>query len=228
MTTGTGSAHDLLHVLARDHRRFDERCRTFLDAPTRRGERLLRGLAVDVLAHEAAEQLLLHPLVADRLPRGHLLATARLEEEDLLERLLLDALDQPLASEQFRHRFQLVHRHLVEHTDREELEVFPYLRHVVQRRELRELGRLYTTLMVRIPTRMQCRLETVDSGQRRPLLRLRDVGCDVLRELGSVLPIGVAPGADDLLAPIRGVVIDVTEATLTAAGSAVDGRASAR
>ncbi|MFA9443924.1 hemerythrin domain-containing protein [Egicoccus sp. AB-alg6-2] len=220
------SGQDLLHVLARDHRRFDERCRSFLDAPTRRGERLLRGLAIDLLAHEAVEQLLLHPLVADRLSQGPRLSAARVEEEDLLERLLMGALDQPLASDAFRTAFRTVHRHLVEHTDREELEVFPYVRHVVERRDLRELGRLYTTLMVRIPTRMQCRLEARDGQVRRPLLRIRDVGCDVMRELGHELPAGADPGRDDLHAPIRGVLIDLSEprvSTLTPrAGAATE------
>lgn len=214
MTIRPPATQDLLHVLARDHRRFDERCRSFLDAPTRRGERLLRGLAVDLLVHEATEQLLLHPLVADRLASGARLAAARLDEEDLLERLLLLALDRPLASEGFASAFRDFHRHFVEHTDREELEVFPYLRHVVDRRELRELGRLYTTLTVRVPTRLQCRLEPPTSGERRPLLRVRDTVCDVLRELGHPLPAGVQPGSDDLAAPVRGVVIDVSDATL--------------
>lgn len=204
------SGQDLLHVLARDHRRFDERCRAFLDAPTRRGERLLRGLAIDLLSHEAVEQLLLHPLVAQRLPNGHALAASRLEEEDLLERLLLTALRRPLASEAFRSAFQSAHRHLIEHTDREELEVFPYLRHVADRRELRELGRLYTTLMVRVPTRLNLRLEPDDITERRPLLRIRDTACDVLRDLGQRLPDGVVPGRDEITSPVHGLVIDVT------------------
>ncbi|MFA9431604.1 hemerythrin domain-containing protein [Egicoccus sp. AB-alg2] len=209
------SAQDLLHVLARDHRRFDERCRSFLDAPTRRGERLLRGLAIDLLAHEAIEQLLLHPIVAERLPSGQELAIHRLEEEDLLERLLLSALRLPLASEGFRTAFQHVHRNLVEHTDREELEVFPYLRHVVDRRDLRELGRVYTTLMVRVPTRLHLRLEPDDLGGRRPLLRIRDAACDVLRELGQRVPDGIEPGRDELTSPVRCLVIDVTQPATT-------------
>lgn len=215
MTIRPTTTQDLLHVLARDHRRFDERCRSFLDAPTRRGERLLRGLAVDLLVHEATEQLLLHPLVADRLASGARLAAARLEEEDLVERLLLRALDVPLASESFRAAFREFHRHFVEHTDREELEVFPYLRHVVDRRELRDLGRVYTTLTVRTPTRLQCRLEPPTGGERRPLLRIRDTACDVLTDLGHTLPAGVEPGTDDLAAPVRGVIIDVSDATLS-------------
>lgn len=227
MTTRATTNQDLLHVLARDHRRFDERCRSFLDAPTRRGERLLRGLAVDLLAHEAVEQLLLHPLVADRLTNGSRLAMARLEEEDLLERLLLQALDRPLASDGFRLAFRDLHRHVVEHTDREELEVFPFLRHVVDRRDLRDLGRVYTTLMVRIPTRLKCRLEPPTAGERRPLLRIRDAACDVLQDLGHPLPAGVTPGSDDLAAPVRGVVIDVSDQTLAPAKPPADATSGA-
>ena len=170
-----------------------------------------------MLAHEAVEQLLLHPLVADRLTNGTRLAMARLEEEDLLERLVLQTLDRPLASDAFKPAFRDLHRHMVEHTDREELEVFPYLRHVVDRRDLRDLGRVYTTLMVRIPTRLQCRLEPPSAGERRPLLRIRDTACDVLQELGHELPPGAAPGSDDLAAPVRGVVIDVSDSTLSPA-----------
>jgi hypothetical protein len=181
-------AQDLLHLLARDHRRLDERCRSLLADEDRRTERAVVGLATDVLVHEAAEQLLLHPLVAERSASGARYARLRLDEEEALERRLQVALRQDPTGDGFVAPFRAFHRAFVEHTDREELEVFPSLRHVVDRRELRELGRTYATLAVRLPTRLRC--EIAGSGmfadpERRPLECIRETAQEILTELAQ-------------------------------------------
>jgi hemerythrin superfamily protein len=185
-------AQDLLHVLARDHRRLDQRARILLTEPDRCTEQAVAGFATDVLAHEASEQLLLHPLVTERLAGGARLARHRTEEEGAIERHLQAALREPPASAAFSARFAAFHAAFVEHADREELEVFPPLRHVVDRRELRELGRAYATLAVRLPTQLRWVVggsETIGAAGRRVLAQMREVAGDILRELEDTMVI---------------------------------------
>jgi hypothetical protein len=180
-------AQDLLHVLARDHRRLDERCRSLLAEPARRTRQAITGLATDALAHEASEQLLLHPLVTEHVPGGVRLARQRTDEEGTLERHLRSTLREEPSSSAFERRFAMFHRAFVEHTDREELEVFPRLRHVVSRSDLRELGRAYATLAVRLPTRLRYvadGTEAIGDMKGRLLDRVREVAGDILEELG--------------------------------------------
>jgi hypothetical protein len=184
-------AQDLLHVLARDHRRLDERARSLLAAPARRTPQAIGGFATDVLAHEASEQLLLHPLVTEHVPAGLRLARRRTEEEAALERHLRRAMDEEPASAAFAARLRVFHSAFVEHTDREELEVFPALRHVVSRGALRELGRTYASLAARLPTRVRCAFSATSAGPGGDGLRgcrlaeIRQVAGQILEEMGS-------------------------------------------
>jgi hypothetical protein len=187
-------AQDLLHVLARDHRRLDERARTLLADPDRCTEQAVAGFATDVLAHEASEQLLLHPLVTERLAGGTRLARQRTEEEGAIERHLQAALRERPASAAFAVRFAGFHAAFVEHTDREELEVFPPLRHVVDRRELLELGRAYATLAIRLPTQLRWVVGgtgTIGAAGRRVLAQVREVASEILQELEATTVISL-------------------------------------
>jgi hypothetical protein len=184
-------AQDLLHLLARDHRRLDDRGRALLTDPARRTPQAVVGFATDVLAHEAAEQLLLHPLVAERVAGGPRLSRHRTEEEAAVERHLRSALEEDLDSAPFTARIEAFHAAFVEHTDREELEVFPALRHVVSRGQLRELGRVYATLAVRLPTRWRCSAATRLVGgeswgvEACDLAEVRRVASELLEEVDA-------------------------------------------
>jgi hemerythrin superfamily protein len=182
-------AQDLLHLLARDHRRLDERARSLLDDPGRRTPQAVGGFATDVLAHEASEQLLLHPLVTERVPGGVRLARCRTEEEQALERHLRLAMAEEPDSAAFTRRLRSFHAAFVEHADREELEVFPALRHVVSRGALRELGRTYASLAASLPTRVRCAVGGHAGGRSEGargcrLSEVRRVAGEILEELG--------------------------------------------
>jgi hemerythrin superfamily protein len=182
-------AQDLLHLLARDHRRLDERARSLLDDPGRRTPQAVGGFATDVLAHEASEQLLLHPLVTERVPGGPRLARRRTEEEQALERHLRLAMVEEPGSAAFTSRLRSFHAAFVEHTDREELEVFPALRHVVSRGALRELGRTYASLAASLPTRVRCAVgapagDSSDGARGCRLTEIRGVAGEILEEIG--------------------------------------------
>jgi hemerythrin superfamily protein len=183
-------AQDLLHVLARDHRRLDERARSLLDDAGRRTSQAVGGFVTDVLAHEASEQLLLHPLVIERVPGGARLARQRTEEEGALERHLWRVMDEEPASATFTTRLRMFHTAFVEHTDREELEVFPALRHVTSRGALRELGRTYASLAARLPTRLRCAIGAIagagsDGVRGCRLAEVREVAGEILEEIGA-------------------------------------------
>jgi hypothetical protein len=184
-------AQDLLHLLARDHRRLDDRGRALLSDRARRTPQAVVGYATDVLAHEAAEQLLLHPLVAAHVTGGPRLSRQRTEEEAAVERHLRSTLEEDPDSAPFTARLAAFHAAFVEHTDREELEVFPALRHVVSRGQLRELGRVYATLAVRLPTRWRCSAASrLVGGEPRDveacdLAEIRRVASELLEEVDA-------------------------------------------
>jgi hypothetical protein len=177
-------AQDLLHLLARAHRRLDQRARSLLADPARRTTNAVAGFATDVLVHEACEQVLLHPLAAANLRDGALVARQRTDEEASVERHLHEVLREDPSSAAFTSRFADLHRVFVDHTDREELEMFPALRHVVGRAELRDLGRAYATLGARLPTRLRCTAgEAVADGSTCRLAQARAVATELLDEL---------------------------------------------
>jgi hypothetical protein len=210
-------AQDLLHLLARDHRRLDQRARSLLAEPARRTANAVAGFATDVLVHEACEQLLLHPLAAANLRAGALVARQRIDEEASVERHLHWVLREDPASPAFTARFADLHRVLVDHTDREELEVFPALRHVVGRAELRDLGRAYATLGARLPTRLRC---TAGDDEGTPaavcqLARTREVAAELLDELAPPIVVDLP---ELTVAPPAGRVVSTL-------GSSLAGRA---
>jgi hypothetical protein len=184
---------DLLHQLARDHRRLDERLRALLTDRQRRTAAAVGGLAVDLLVHEAAEQVLLHPLVAARLPDGRRIARERTDEERTVARLLRAVLAHEADDLALEPATAALHSAFVGHADREELEVFPALRHVTSRSELRELGRAHATLAVHLPTRLRCAAGAPDADARAcELGRARDLGAAILEEFEVELPTGPA------------------------------------
>jgi hypothetical protein len=167
---------------------------------------VLEGFAVDLLAHEAFEQLLLHPLLAARLPSGPEVATERVREEGRLDQLLRRMLTATLGDTTSDIGLTEFHQHLIEHTEREEIEVFPYLRHVIDRDQLDRLGALYTAVH-RCASAQPSSIRDVWFGNeatpRGPLLRIRDFVATALTDLGTELPSDVGTGTDPLEAPLR-------------------------
>jgi hypothetical protein len=126
---------DLLEQLAVEHRDLTTRSRR-LRRESETDE--LWRLARDVVEHELAHRLLVHPLLR-RDDRGLSLFEERREEQ----LLLADRLGHTLAASEPRARARAIadfDAEFAAHTDREEILSIPHLRREVAALELRELG----------------------------------------------------------------------------------------
>jgi hypothetical protein len=150
---------DLLHVLAREHRDhsvvFHEMIDHLQQTAPRHRRRQVTALTLNLAVHFTAERVLVHPLVVAANDHGD--DTRRAREREILS--IIDrmaevgaALDDP---ERLRSALLVASRDTTSHADREELEVFVYVRHVATPKQLRRLGRLHATLRQRLPTRYQ-------------------------------------------------------------------------
>lgn len=138
---------DVLHALAREHRTLDRRLRR-LRAP-QEDRRRADATLLAVTLHEVAERLLLDPWVRGPLGRDDLA-----DEREREERRLLRELDELRGrAELTREAVAALHGRFVAHSDREEIELFPPLRHVVHPRELVHARRELALLRDRVPAR---------------------------------------------------------------------------
>ncbi|WP_052664939.1 hypothetical protein [Nitriliruptor alkaliphilus] len=180
---------DLLVELSLEHR---ELTRASADL-RRRGDHTadaVRAITIDLVEHELAHRLLVHPLLR-RDERGRLLFTERREEQ----LLLADRLRHALATTQGdgarhvpEHVVEGLDQQLVAHADREEIVCFPHVRRVVDRDELARLGALRRPLGDAIRRRLDDDDTPVVDGSwattsRRDLPALLDLDHDLIIEL---------------------------------------------
>jgi hypothetical protein len=150
---------DLIHVLARDHRdhsvMFHELMDRIDDTAPRHRRRQYAALVLHLGVHMTAETLLVHPLLVAATAAGE--ATKRAREREILslrDRLteVGAVLDDP---DRLPDALRTASSEVAAHADREELEVFVFIRHVATPKQLRRMGRLHATLRQRLPTRYQ-------------------------------------------------------------------------
>lgn len=194
---------DLLVELSLEHREL-----TRVSAELRRrGDEAadaVRAITIDLVEHELAHRLLVHPLLR-RDERGRLLFTERREEQLLLADRLRHALATTRAlADGRRHAPTRVvvglDQQLVAHTDREEIVSFPHVRRVVDREELARLGALRRHLGDAVRRRLSDDDAPVVDGSwattsRRDLPELLDLDHDLIIELPDLAtPEGAASG----------------------------------
>jgi hemerythrin superfamily protein len=143
---------DLLATLATEHRSLDAEAARLLEGVDERWSRRLDGFLRDLATHEVAEEQLVLPLVRRRLERGHELATYR-DAERAIVLTLAERLRRARPDDEAVAMMEELRRRFGEHCDREEIEVFPALRHVVAQEELAELWQRYRVLTRQVPTR---------------------------------------------------------------------------
>lgn len=185
LASAASPAGDLLHALAREHRDLDRRLTgtSGLDASAA-GRRHLDATLLAVTLHEVAERVLLDPWVRGPLGRDDLA-----DEREREERRLLTELDDLRGRDRLTARdLAGLHARFVAHSDREEIELFPPLRHVVSPRELVRARRELALLRDRVPAR--CRA----TDPSAPLPCSADAALaaarDLVRHTGHALAVG--------------------------------------
>lgn len=133
---------DLLHELVREHRQQAAVLRRLAETPEAGHGSAFAAATLDLAAHLAATEAMVHPLAADVLADGHTTVVhRRLEARTVLHHLREAGrrLDAPGC---FREAASRAVRSFATYSEREELEVFPFARHAVDRDELTRLGDL--------------------------------------------------------------------------------------
>lgn len=148
---------DLLHVLAREHRDHGVLIHQLIDRidglAMRNRRRQFGSLVLHLGLHLTAERLLIHPLTRRGSGDGDELARLReLEINSLCDRIRSAGGDLD-RGEDVAPGLTSVSGSFAAHADREELEMYSHVRHLVDPRDLRQLGRIHATLQQRLLAR---------------------------------------------------------------------------
>lgn len=117
---------DLVSLLAQDHETIRERLMEFESVRPERRAELFRELMAQLVRHEAAEEVVVYPVVRHE-PGGDSITKERVAEESEAEQLLarMEKLD-PI-SEEFMGAMRDLASAVTQHAAKEEEEVFPLL-----------------------------------------------------------------------------------------------------
>lgn len=125
------SCPDVVDVLLEQHDEIRRLCAAVERSGGDEKARRFAALVRTVRLHERGEQSVVHPATRDCAVAGHIIGTARVMEEDAVERFVEDLQDLGAAHPGFDRLFTALYRAVLDHMTREELEEFPLLRHYV-------------------------------------------------------------------------------------------------
>lgn len=153
MGTNIDTSHDVISFLRQQH----EEVRSLLERViASRGEvreaafvSLRRMLAV----HEIAEEEVLHPVARRALPDGEAIVAARLEEERLAKKALLELEALPIDSTEFTILIQRLKIDVLSHAESEEKLELDRLRRVIEPKQLIRMKRTAQLAEAIAPTR---------------------------------------------------------------------------
>jgi hypothetical protein len=119
---------DVIDVLLSEHDEIRRLCAAVERSGDRERAQRFAALSRAVHLHEIGERAVIHPAVRNVGIAGDLIATMRMAEENALLQALntMEALGP--ADPAFEQGFAVLHRALLEHLTREELDEFPILR----------------------------------------------------------------------------------------------------
>jgi hemerythrin superfamily protein len=104
-----------------------------------------------LVAHEVAEQVILHPLTR-KGPNGDAVADARLKEEADAEERLSDLESMGVEDEDFAARFETLRRRVLEHAESEETTEHPRVREAIDPDHLVKLAPVFEVAKKAAPT----------------------------------------------------------------------------
>jgi hemerythrin superfamily protein len=147
---------DAITILRDDHRAVDDLFKKFeaLGERAKKSKRAIVDKIVRELSiHAAIEEQLLYPVVRERLPDKDEMALEALEEH-LLVKIELSALQRMSPDhERYDAKVTVLAEVVRHHVKEEEKEMFPALRQVLSRTELRDLGEALQVAKKSAPTR---------------------------------------------------------------------------
>jgi hypothetical protein len=119
---------DVVDILLAQHDEIRRQCagieRSRGEERTRQFAELCRALRL----HEHGEQAVVHPATRSATAAGEMVGVARLREEGAIEQSLVELHELGTRHPGFDDRFTDLHRAVLEHLTREELDEFPLLR----------------------------------------------------------------------------------------------------
>ena len=142
---------DLISLLLEDHRVLTRHMEQVLNAPMERREELFFTLVQRVMAHEAAEELVVYPAVR-KLAGGEAVADERIAEQAQGEAQLLGIERLHPTSNDFASEFAHVLTEVKRHAHNEEITAFSMLEHSLSASELEDLGERYEKAKAGAPT----------------------------------------------------------------------------
>lgn len=125
------SYRDVVDVLLEQHDEIRRLCAAVERSGGEEKARRFAALVPALRLHERGEQSVVHPATRDCAVAGHLIGTARVVEEQAIERSLEDLEYLGTGHPSFDHLFAALYRAVLDHMTREELDEFPLLRHYV-------------------------------------------------------------------------------------------------
>lgn len=149
MTTATNT--DVVTLLTEDHRIITRHIQQLEDAPHERREEFFFMLTQRIMAHEAAEELVIYPVLRG-LPGGSDIADMRIAEQAEGEKALLGIDRLHPTSTDFMHHLHEVLEKVKEHAANEERTVLPLLEKELSTEALIDLGDRYIKAKATAPT----------------------------------------------------------------------------
>lgn len=127
---------DVVDVLREQHDEIRRLCSHVERSRGAEKERWFAELSRTVHRHEGGERAVVHPAIRSGAATGDMVGSARVLEEGVIERSLAELDDLGTGDPTFDRRFEVLHRSILEHMTREELDEFPLLRTYVPAQRL--------------------------------------------------------------------------------------------
>jgi hemerythrin superfamily protein len=142
-TDGGGGA-DAIDLILEDHRRVDELFDRFeaLTDEVRSTEKMqiVREVSRELAIHASIEERIFYPAVRDALSQGEEVATASLDEHQVVKELLAAIEDTDPGDPKYDERVTMLIREVRHHVEEEERDILPALRAQLDDDAVREMG----------------------------------------------------------------------------------------
>ena len=131
---------DVVTVVLEQHEAAEYALREVAEASGEARADRFRSLTELLSAHEAAEEIVIHPALRSLGARGNAISDARLSEEVEAKQSLADLAELDAASDEFESRYRELMAAVLQHADNERLSVLPLLQESYTDHERRAMG----------------------------------------------------------------------------------------